>query len=195
MLRRIAISLMLAFLGTAPATAQDYQKGLAAAKRGDYTTTLREWRPLAEQGNAKAQYSLAQLYRQGEGVRRDYVEAMKWYSKAAEQGYAKAQYSLGAMHAIGLGIPKDYAQAARWYHAAAEQGHAAAQVMLGGFYDVGRGVPQDYVLAHMWFSLSGALKNERNAKSGDDLIKKMTPAQIAEAEKLAREWRAKHKKK
>ena len=106
-------------------------EALAAYKRGDYATAFREWRPLAEQGNAKAQLFLGAMYYQGKGVPQDYVKALKWYRKAAEQGNAKAQFFLGAMYYQGEGVPQDYVKALKWYRKAAEQGHANAQLILG----------------------------------------------------------------
>ncbi len=85
----------------------------------------------------------------------------------------------------------DYDEAARWYRRAAEQGHADGQFNLGLKYANGDGVPQDYVQAHMWFSLAGAQGRNQAAKNRDIVAKSMTPAQIAEAQKLAREWKPK----
>ena len=87
----------------------------------------------------------------------------------------------------GRGVPQDDAEALKWYRKAAEQGYALAQTNLGFMYDHGRGVPQDYVLAHMWFNLAVAAAG--NSAMARDIAAKMTPAQIAEAQKLAREWK------
>ena len=76
----------------------DLQKGLDAAEREDYATALKEWTPLAEQGDTDAQFSLGNRYRQGKGVPQDYKTAVKWYRLAAEQGYADAQGNLGVMY-------------------------------------------------------------------------------------------------
>ena len=75
----------------------DFQKGLTAAQRGDYATALREWKPLAEQGNADAQYNLGVMYAQGKGIPQNHKTAVKWYRLAAKQGDAFAQYNLGNM--------------------------------------------------------------------------------------------------
>ncbi len=91
---------------TPPAEA-DFNAGVAAYKRGDYAAALRQWRPLAEQGHAKAQYSLGNMYRDGLGVTQDYAEAVKWYRKAAEQGDAGAQCSLGVLFENGPGVTLD----------------------------------------------------------------------------------------
>ena len=94
---------------------------MAAYQPGDYATALREWRPLAERGNAKAQFNLGVMYRIGEGVPQDDAEAARWYSKAAEQGDANAQNNLGVMYRIGLGVPLDYAHAHMWFNLAASK--------------------------------------------------------------------------
>ena len=120
----------------------------------------------------------------------DVVEAIRL---AAEQGYADGQYNLGVMYDRGEGVPQDDAEAVRWYRLAAEQGYAEVQFNLGVRYTNGRGVPQDYVVAHMWFNLAGAQSSgdARAAlvKGRDAVEAKMTPEQIAEAQRLAREWK------
>ena len=194
-LRRTTIGLVLALLVALPATAQDFRKGLAAAQRGDYATALREWRPLAEQGDARAQHNLGVMYSKGRGVTQDYAKALKWYRMAANQGRALAQDSLGQIFRTGLGVPKDYAEALKWYRKAAEQGHAKSQGALGVMYSNGQGVPQDYVLAYMWTRLAAATGDKFATKNLDIVSRETTPAQFAEAQKLAREWRVKRPKK
>jgi hypothetical protein len=108
-------------LALVPAYGQDFQKGRDAYDSGDYATALREWRPLAEQGYAGAQYNLGDMYRNGTGVAQDGAEAVRWYRLAAEQGVAAAQSNLGYMYRHGEGVPQDYAEAARWYRLAGEQ--------------------------------------------------------------------------
>ncbi len=144
---------------TAPAWA-GWDEGVAAAKRGDYATAIREWRPLAEQGNANAQFNLGLMYDNGQGVPQDYAKALQWWRKAAEQGDAGAQYNLGVMYGNGLGVPQDDAQAHMWYDLAAS-----------------RFPPGE--------------DRDRAVKNRDTVAEKMTPAQISEAQKLAREWRPK----
>lgn len=187
-----AISLA-AWLAVFPflAAAGTLNDGQSALDRGDYATALRLFRPLAEQGDASAQHHLGIMYRQGWGVPRDYAEAAKWCRRAAEQGYANAQYSLAIMYRRGEGMPRNFAEAVRWYHKAAEQGHFPAQFNLGGMYENGAGVPQNYVQAYKWYSLSAAREEVGSAArmSRDEVATKMTPAQIAEAQKLAREWK------
>ena len=96
-------------LGTAGmSVSQDFQKGVDAYDTGDYSLALDEFTPLAEQGDASAQYNLGEMYRRGDGVPQDFATAMKWYTLAAEQGNASAQYTLGLMYYNGDGVLQDY---------------------------------------------------------------------------------------
>jgi TPR repeat protein len=185
----LAMSLRLA----APVAAGPLEDAKAAYDRGDYATAIRTFRPLAEQGDAGAQFNLGYIYANGQGEPQDYAEAMRWYHKAAEQGRAEAQFNLGGMYALGQGVPQDYAEAHRWFRKAADQGVARAQSNLGLMYAQGQGVPQDYVEALRWLDLAAARYPEGKdrdvaAKNRNLVAAKMTPAQIAEAQKLAREW-------
>ena len=134
------------------------------------------------------------MYAHGHGVPQDYAEALKWYRLAAAQGDAEAQLNLGVMYAHGHGVPQDYAEALKWFRLAAAQGHAEAQYNLGVMYLNGQGIAQDDVQAYKWFDLAAATytaKPERDeaVKARDSVAARMTPAQIAEAQKLAREWK------
>lgn len=168
----------------------------AAFRRNDYATAVRLCRLPAENGNEWCQMMLASAYYHGTRVPQDYAEAMKWYRKAAERGSDKAQFNLGNAYEHGKGVPQDYADAVKWYRQAAEQGHPASQNNLGRLYGEGKGVPQDYVQAHKWYNLAVAnetddKERETFVKNRDMLAAKMAPAQIAEARKLAREWKPK----
>jgi hypothetical protein len=155
----LVVVVVALFLSASQSAWGGFQEGLDAARRGDYATALKEWRPLAEQGHASAQYTLGLMYRNGRGVPKDYKLAVKWYRKSAEQGKASAQYNLGFMYEKGLGVPKDY------------------------------------VLSHMWFNLSAANGNKNGQKNRDIVEKRMTPSQIEDAQRLAREWLEKHRQK
>jgi len=84
---------------------------------------LREWRPLAEQGVAIAQFNLGVMYKNGQGVPQDYAEALKWYRLAAEQGVASAQFNLGVMYQFGDGFLQSNVMAHMWYNIASANGH------------------------------------------------------------------------
>ena len=150
---------------------------------------------MAEQGHADAQFLLGFIYAFGVGVPEDYQEAVRLYRLAVEQGHADAQYNLGGMYVLGKGVLQDDQEAARLYRLAAEEGHAGAQFALGLMYDDGVAVPQDYVQAHKWINLAASQTTPEKAgdyRSGrDEVAEKMTASQVAEAQRLAREWQPK----
>ena len=172
-------------------SADKAKDGIAAYGRGDYATAVKLWEPPADHGDAISQTSLGYMYDAGKGVPRDYVKAVKWYRLAAEQGEIMAQNNLGRMYELGHGVPQDYAEAVKWYRLAAERGFGQAQSDLGRMYAFGYGVAQDYVQAHMWFNLAAAEKEVDAVHYRDVVAAKMTPDQIAEAQRLAREWKPK----
>lgn len=183
-----------------------YDKGDGVPK--DLAEAAKWYRRAAEQGHAQSQYNLGVMYYSGEGVTRDYAEAARWFRRAAEQGHAQAQYNLGVMYRYGSGFPKDTAEAAEWFRRAAEQGTADAKYELGMMYLEGQGLPRNFVIAYMWLNLAAAqaqnvevfrggnspenaqiLPIEQFAGLVRDFIEKnMTPEQIAEAQRLSREW-------
>ena len=219
----ICLTITVLLGGVGVSWGADLQKGLAAAQRGDFATALREWTPLAEQGDADAQFNLGVMYDKGEGVPQDDKTAVKWYRLAAEQRHASAQFILGLMYDKGEGVPQDDKTAVKWYTLAAEQRHASAQFILGVMYDKGEGVPQDdktavkwyrlaaeqgdahaqaklstmyglgkgviqdKVYAHMWANLAASNGSKQGGELRDIVAGQMTPAQIAEAQRLARE--------
>src|SRR6266496_4228191 len=103
----LSMLFVLCWLGSACA---DYQKALEAYNAGDYAGALREWRPLAEQGDASAQNNLGVMYENGQGLSKDYGQAHVWYRQAAEQGLPSAQANIGVLYENGLGVPRDYGQ-------------------------------------------------------------------------------------
>ena len=132
-------------------------------------------------------------YQAGEDAynRGDYETAFKKFLPLAEQGDARAQVYLGLMYANGEGVPQNDTEAVKWLRLAADQKKAHAQCWLGYMYENGKGVSQDYVLALMWLNLAVAQGDADSAKRVEKLEKEMTPNQIAEAQRLAREWKAK----
>ena len=192
-MRRLTAILCLTLavlLGSAGCTTtiDDVNQGYIAYQKGDYATALRELKPLAEQGDAKSQYYLGAMYEKGKGVPKDDKIAVKWYRLSAEQGYANAQLNLGGMYYQGKGVPQDHKTAVKWLRLAAEQGDAGAQYNLGWMYSKGKGVIQDNIYAHMWYSIAASSgKSKYSSKKRDIVAKKMTPADISTAQKLARE--------
>ncbi|MDB4391271.1 sel1 repeat family protein [bacterium] len=165
-----------------------YEYGYGKAVTADYVEAVKWYRKAANQEYASAQYRLAHKYYHGLKVPVDYAQAAELYRKAAEQGYAPALNDLGAMYYLGKGVPKDVVEGAKWYRKAAEQGEAKAQSNLGEMYDKGDGVPQDDVKAYMFFNLAAAKGSEDGWVGRDAVEKRMTQEQIAEGQKLTREW-------
>jgi TPR repeat protein len=127
-------------------------------------------------------------------VSQDYREALAWYRKAAAQDHAGAGTSIGYAYDVGRGVPQDPAQAANWYRKAADDGSVDALYALGLLYQEGRGVPRDLVQARRWIGLaieryapSEKDKRERAVQARESIERKMTPAQIEQAQKLVRE--------
>ena len=148
----------------------------------------------------EASFNLAQLHDGGRGVAADAAEAARIYRRAAERGHVGAQVNLGRMYSDGRGVPRDAAEAVHWYRRAADQGHPFAQFNLALMYRSGDGVEQDDVAAHMWLSLAGdrlagdrreasVAARARAVESRTALEQRMSPAEIAAAERLARQWR------
>ena len=92
-----------------------FQDGLLAYHRGDHAVAMEIWRPLAERGNASAQYMVGYLYAQGEGVESNSGKAAKWYHRAADQGDPDAQLNLGLLYVNGVGVKKGYVSAYKWF--------------------------------------------------------------------------------
>jgi len=122
-------------------------------------------------------------------IKEDNQGAFKFFTKAAEQGNAGAQLMLGVMYYEGEYVSQDYKEAAMWLIRSAEQGKADAQAYLSRMYYYGQGVPEDYVQAYKWCNLAAAQGFE-NAKEDRDMLRnKMSPSQIAEGQRLSREFR------
>ena len=170
------------------------------------TFSHQDSRPLTEQqiadlrayaeDDVETQFHLGVSYANGLRVPKDDVEATRWFRMAAEQGNMFAQNVLGTHYARGIGVSEDDAEAVQWYLLAAEQGHLGAQEFLGAKYWIGKGVPQDYVQSHMWLNLAASRLTgedlEKAVEARDSVAQMMTPAQIAEAQRLAREWEVAH---
>jgi TPR repeat protein len=140
---------------------------------------------------------LALRYYRGRGETRDYKEALKWFRSAADRGNAAAPFYLGIMFAEGEGVPQNHAEAAKWFRLAADRGNPEARYNLGLAYATGIGVSPDDVSAHMWLNLAAAGfpasdfgKRSNAAHNRDAVAGKMTPAQVAEAQRLASAWHA-----
>ena len=186
------IAFLCLFLASSVAGAADFANGLDALDRGDYGTALKEFKPLAEAGNARAQYRLGIMYAMGLGLARDYRQAVNWLRKSATQGNAHAQDDLGVLYDFGRGVPADPKEASRWFRKAAEQGGGAAQFNLASLYEQGRGVPMDPVEAFAWADAATQFGELRAQRLLDSIARKMTPEQIDQAQQRAKQYRQKY---
>ena len=142
----------------------------------------------ANAGAFTAQYEMGLRYANGEGVPQNYQDAMTWFAKASDAGNAKAQWKLALGYLKGIGVPRDERQAVVWLKRAANNGDTRAQRALSEMYLSGRDVPRDYVRAYTWASIAAEL--ERNDKGQLQTIRsRMTPIQIADAERRTSIWR------
>jgi TPR repeat protein len=119
----------------------------------------------------------------------DYAAALKEWQPLAESGSADAQFNVGLLYEAGQGVARSYEEAAKWFARAANQGHVKAQHNLGAMYGVGEGVQRDYVRAYKWLSLCAAKGDGGCASQRDQVEKKLKPRKLAEAQRLAGEWK------
>ncbi len=162
----------------------------------DYAEAMKWYREAADLGYGDACERLGEMYEKGCGVPQNSSEAAQWYRKAANLGDGEKQYELGLRFQEGRGITRDDTEAVWWYRRAAEKGNLLfcfrALFQLGFMHYLGHGVPQDYVLAHKWVNIAASNltgpERDKAEKTRDEIEAKMTPAQIAEAQKLARDW-------
>ena len=175
-----------------------YLNGEGVAKRE--MEAVRWFRKAAEQNYAMAQYNLGVCYEQGVAKNEreelfpvfggEPVEAVKWYRKAAEQNYAPAQNNLGLCYEHGEGVAADRVEAAKWYRKAAEQNYVDAQYNLGMCYERADAGTEDWAEVYKWLSLAAGQGHEGGKKFMTVLESKlMTPEQIAQGQKRAREFK------
>ena len=155
------------------------------------------YRRAIDQGHAGAHYRLGGMYEAGRGVPQNDTEAVRWTRLAAERGHVEAQYYLGIMYQWGRCVERNCAEAVPWYRRAAEQGHVWAQNRLAGAYYVGKGVERDFVRAFMWYTVvkmadAGEMLSSSSRTQVERITNEMSADQIAEAQRLAREWDEAH---
>lgn len=135
-----------------PVWAQSYDEGAKAYNKRDYHTAIKNWQPLAVQGDVRAQFNLGLLYAQGLGVEQDYKEAVKFWEMAAAKNNPEAPLQLGRVYEEGrTGIDKNPAVAAKWLRKSADLGNAQAQALLGDLYVRGEGLPKSDKDAVSWY--------------------------------------------
>ena len=136
-----------------------WQRIYQALDDGDYETMVALLRPLAEKGDAEAQFRLGYRYDNGEGVAQDYAQAIYWYEQSAMQNYAGAECNLGWLYENGNGVSQDFYKAFAWYERSARHGSVWGQVNLADLYEHGNGVAQDYAAAFAWYEKAALQDN------------------------------------
>ena len=156
---RLHALLVVPFLLSSTAAVAGLKEGYAALIKKDYVTAANEYRPLAERGDAEAQYRIGRMYEFGNGYPQDKAQGIAWIRKAAAQGHADAEQELGVVYATGDGVTQDDVQAVAWFRKAAEHGDATAQYNLGLLYAKGQGVTKDYAQSVDWWRKAAAQGN------------------------------------
>ena len=162
---------------------------LAVCPQAADKAQVESYRKAAEQGSIFDQTMLGSCYEYGNGVTKDATEAVKWYRKAAEKDSKTAQMLLGFCYKNGEGVATNEVEAIRWFRKAAEHGDQSGQYMLGFCYQYGKGVQSNYVEAHKWFNLAADQDYEIAKRTQSEVGRLMTKEQIAEAQRLAREFK------
>lgn len=144
----------------------------------------------AAQGFAQAQYRLGTLYERGLGLKADEARAKEWYLSAAEQGNMKAMHNLAVLSANAKSGTPDYTTAAKWFTDAAERGLADSQFNLAVLYENGLGVDPDMRQAYKWLALAARGGDKEAGRRRDIMKGKLTASELAQAEALAKEFRA-----
>jgi len=179
----LALSILV-MPGERGAARADAANGVAAYRRGDYQAAIREWMPLAAQGDTTALYNLGQLYRLGQGVDKDLARAEQYYLRAAERGHVLAQGNLGTLYYFKKPKP-DVAAALKWWRRAARAGNARAQYMLAHVYFNGDVVARDYVRANAWMILAVKAGLADALKAQKLMLRHLSADQVAQSRVLA----------
>lgn len=116
--------------------------------------------------------------------------AMEAFLPAARSGNADAEELIGVLHALGLGVPQDRERAFDWYLRSAMKGHPGAASGVGWYYEEGLGMPSpDLVRGYMWYVLSAIGGDPDAAISAEEIVKKMTPEEIARGNRMIEDYR------
>lgn len=187
-LRRFAVFTSILFCAGLSAAA-DLAVGKQAYEKKDFAAAFKELSPLAEQGNAEAQFLLGEMYWTGQGVLKDNDRAIKWLTASATQGNANAQFFMGSYYLLPH---LDITQGLKWLRLSAEQGNQDAQLLLGKSYMEGnRELPRDPIQGEMWLTL--AAKDNLPFYQGELAAaeRRISPDQVAKGKALAAEWKPK----
>ena len=188
-LQRYSLGVLVILLCSTFCVGADLQSAKRAYEQKNYAAALKEFGPLAEQGNADAQLYLGKMYMMGQGVLRDADQAMKWLKASALQGNADAQFFVGSYYVLPH---KDIAEGVKWLRLSAEQGQQDSQLLLGKTYLQGdKDLPRDPVQAEMWLRLAAKNNLEFYESELHAAEAQMSAEQIARGKTLAAAWKPK----
>ena len=187
-----------------------YANGKGVAK--NYPVAIKWFERAIENGNRGALAALGSMYQTGKAVPKDNERANEFYRKAAdrgdynakgilkdqplaEQGDAEAQHRMGELWLFGRGVVEDIDEGLRFLEKAADLGYVRTIRLLGYMYQKGWTLPQDFILAHKWYNIAASLGDDKSRLEREAVAKLMTPEQVGEAQRLAREWMAAQRKR
>lgn len=183
-----AILLAIGFLVVLGSTAQaDFEVGLVRFEQGDFDGAQEALKPLADEGDARAQYIMGVIALNGLAGEPQPNEGAAWLLLAAEQNYVEAQVELARLYKTGEGVEQDLSRMVHWYRRAAEQGHVGAQLFIADAYAYGQGVEPDNVAAYMWYEVAIRYWGDLAVHARDVIAERMTTEQIEEAKRRADE--------
>lgn len=185
---RKVIGAIVATLLAAGTARADFSAGWESYEKADFFGAARAWLPLAEEGDARAQYALAILLLRGRGFDRNAAGAAVLLAPAAAAGHPEAAYALAILYQDGDGVRADRREAARLYRIAADAGYGPAQNNLGLLYALGDGIAKDALAAHVWFSLAARGGDEGAVRNRDRMALELNPAQTVESARRLQAW-------
>ena len=181
--RKYLVAAALLIATAAPLPAQSVKAGIDAWQRSDYAGAIAIWRPLAEKGDADAEFNLGQAYRLGRGVPTNLAAAKTWFERAADQGHIDAETTLGLL----LFQSNDQAEGLKWLKKAADQGEPRALLVYGTALVNGDGVTQDPVLGYAYVSRSAEQGLEPAKQTLDQLDQLLSAADRKRGLEIARQ--------
>ena len=168
------------------AYADGLSDGIAHFEQRDYQSALELLRPLADEGEPRAQYVIAVMFLNGLIKAPSEDTAAGYMHRAADQGYAPAQTELARMYRDGDGVPQHPLASLEWYQRAAENGDVGAQLTLADAYAYGS--PPQLIEAYKWYEIAIRYWGPLAVRAREVVAEQMTPEQIAQATKLAGDW-------
>lgn len=170
MIKALSTTLLLFLYAQLSYASKLFDEGLQALLDGNYAEAYCRWKPIAAQGDVDAQYNLAWLYANGNGMTVDVGKALYWWEKAAETGHADAEFAMGLAYTTGEGIKRDMQAAIAWFIKAAQHGSDDAREIIqrlstNDAYQLVQNFPE--VLEFPWFGDTGSIQTDRaNIRAG-----------------------------